>query len=62
VSKGESVKVWKDAWFAQQNGFKIWTPPKVLAEDATVRDLTADNGMEWNNDLVDSIFLPFQGS
>lgn len=60
IGRGDQVQMWRDAWLPTQAGYKLWTTPNTLDEAVLVRDLMDDNGLCWNEQLLDQILLPFE--
>jgi hypothetical protein len=61
IGAGDKVNIWKDNWIPFQNGFKILTP-KAGNNINLVNELILEEPSRcWNTNLIDSIFLPFEG-
>ncbi|XP_057745343.1 uncharacterized mitochondrial protein AtMg00310-like [Arachis stenosperma] len=60
IRNGETVKIWKDPWLPKQNGSKPWSTSTTLNPNARVAELMLEEEKEWNTDLINQIFLPFE--
>jgi hypothetical protein len=63
IGNGHSVNIWEDNWLVYQNGYKIITPQAGHNNITKVKDImTFQPNKCWNHDLIDQIFLPFEGT
>lgn len=62
VGNGASIDIWKDQWLHNQNGFRVLTHNPRVDNVERVQDLIIDNPQRWNKDLIEHIFLPFEGT
>uniref|UniRef100_A0A2C9VMD5 Reverse transcriptase zinc-binding domain-containing protein n=1 Tax=Manihot esculenta TaxID=3983 RepID=A0A2C9VMD5_MANES len=60
IGNGETIRIWKDSWLPQQNGFWVWSIAGNFDNNAIVCELFHENRLEWNMDLIRSTFLPFE--
>lgn len=54
------MSILSDNWLPNQNGFLVWTLTNILSENAKVNTLIVQDTYWWNNDLIYSIFFPFE--
>lgn len=62
VGNGASINIWEHQWLHQQNGYKVLTHNPGIHNVNMVQDLMLDNPPRWNKDLIEHIFIPFEGS
>lgn len=61
VGDGENIKIWKDPWIPGTQTRKIISPRGDANEEAEVGVLIDPIRKEWNVELVNQLFLPFEG-
>ncbi len=59
VGTGNSIKIWKHRWLLEDNHRTIITHGPQLLQDCTVDQLILQPKMEWDNALIDKLFLPY---
>ena len=59
VGTGKSIKIWKHRWLLEDNHRTIITHGPQLLQDCTVDQLILQPKMEWDNALIDKLFLPY---
>ena len=59
VGNGKSIKIWKHQWLLEDNHRSIITHGPQLLQDCTVDQLILQPKMEWDTDLIDKLFLPY---
>ena len=57
---GKQVKIFGDRWLPGEEPTKVISPLNSITADWTVSRLLDLNGADWNNQLVDAMFLPFE--
>ena len=57
---GKQVKIFGDRWLPGEEPTKVISPLNSITADWTVSRLLDPNGADWNNQLMDAIFLPFE--
>uniref|UniRef100_A0A2N9I5D1 Reverse transcriptase domain-containing protein n=1 Tax=Fagus sylvatica TaxID=28930 RepID=A0A2N9I5D1_FAGSY len=59
VGNGKSINIWKHRWLLEDNHRNIISHGPQLLKDCTVDQLIIQPQMEWDHDLLDKIFLPY---
>ncbi|XP_074318329.1 uncharacterized protein LOC141655135 [Silene latifolia] len=62
IGDGLSTRVWGDAWVVSNQMGRVITPQPPGHADMRVADLLIDGGKAWNGQLIDDIFLGFEGA
>uniref|UniRef100_A0A2N9FK76 Reverse transcriptase domain-containing protein n=1 Tax=Fagus sylvatica TaxID=28930 RepID=A0A2N9FK76_FAGSY len=60
VGTGENIRIWKDRWLQGAPSATILSPPRILDVNATVGTLILQDSMQWDVELIDQIFLPWE--
>lgn len=60
VGNGEKIKIWGNKWLPIPSSFRVQSPPKILSENATVKELLTVNG-GWNPSLISEIYWEDKG-
>lgn len=58
--KWKHVLVWTDRWILGTQTRKIISPYIVSTEHLLVSDLLLPNSADWNLDMLNALFLPFE--
>jgi hypothetical protein len=58
IGNGRKVRIWKDRWVSPQSNSTIFSPVRLLHEDALVKELFVADSRMWNTNLIYQIFLP----
>jgi ribonuclease HI len=56
VGNGKTIRIWKDRWLNTPTTYRVQSPPKILADNATVSLLIDANTKWWNLPLLERIF------
>ncbi|KAL0303533.1 UNVERIFIED_CONTAM: hypothetical protein Sradi_6221400 [Sesamum radiatum] len=56
VGDGSKIRIWKDRWLPCGLSFKVYSPPRILNENARVAELIQDDGRSWKENLVHNLF------
>ncbi|XP_042980012.1 uncharacterized protein LOC122310200 [Carya illinoinensis] len=62
VENGKNIKIWVDKWVPRLSSYMIQSPVSVLDKEASVDQLINPGTMQWNLDLVHSIFSEEEGT
>ena len=57
-----NIRIFEDRWLPDVGGGKILSPDPNLPRDATVETLIDGDSTNWNFQLMDKTFLPFEAS
>ncbi|MCH91094.1 putative ribonuclease H protein, partial [Trifolium medium] len=60
IGNGDRVNIWEDNWLPHQNGFKVWSKNQGNLDSNLVKDLIDPTTQQWNQNLINQIFLPFE--
>ena len=60
VGTGEHIRIWKDRWLQGAPSAIILSPPRILDVNAKVESLIIQDSMQWDVELSDQIFLPWE--
>jgi hypothetical protein len=60
VGTGANIRIWKDRWLQGAPSATILSPPRMLDVNATVGTLILQDSMQWDVELIDQIFLPWE--
>ena len=60
VDNGANIKVWQDKWLPQGFTYSVTSPRLFLSVDTRVADLIDSNTAKWKNEVLDSLFLPYE--
>ena len=60
VGNGEKVDIWRDNWVCSDTPYKFASPRQILPEAAKVSALINSDSWQWNEALVDTIFIPYE--
>ena len=60
VGDGKSIKIWNDAWLPSTGTGRIISPKFALVCGEAVANLMDHDNAVWNEDLVRSLFVPFE--
>ncbi|KAL0304661.1 UNVERIFIED_CONTAM: hypothetical protein Scaly_2562000 [Sesamum calycinum] len=52
VGDGSKIRIWKDRWLPCGLSFKVYSPPRILDENARAAKLIHDDGRSWKENLV----------
>jgi hypothetical protein len=56
VGNGKTIRIWKDRWLNSPTTYRVQSPPKLLADNATVNHLIDANTKWWDMTLLEQIF------
>ena len=56
----QANKFFGERWLPGEEPAKVISPSNSISTDWTVSRLLVSNGVGWNNQLVDAMFLPFE--
>ncbi len=60
VGTGANIRIWKDCWLQGAPSATVLSPSRLLDVNATVGTLILQDSMQWNVELIDQIFLPWE--
>ena len=60
VGDGKQIKIFGERWLPGEEPAKVISPSSSIIVDWTVSMLLDPNGVGWNDQLVDAMFLPFE--
>ena len=60
VNNGANIKVWQDKWLPQGFTYNVTSPRLFLSVDTRVAGLIDSNTAKWKNEVLDSLFLPYE--
>ncbi|KAL0300467.1 UNVERIFIED_CONTAM: hypothetical protein Sangu_3119300 [Sesamum angustifolium] len=56
VGDGSKIRIWKDRWLPCGSSFKVYSPPRILDENARAAKLIHNDGRSWKENLVHGLF------
>uniref|UniRef100_A0A2N9HL96 Reverse transcriptase zinc-binding domain-containing protein n=1 Tax=Fagus sylvatica TaxID=28930 RepID=A0A2N9HL96_FAGSY len=59
VGDGKNIKIWKQRWLLEDHHRQVITPTPTILADSTVSELISPITKQWDETLIDSIFLPY---
>jgi hypothetical protein len=57
IGNGDNIFVWHDQWLPRPTSYKIFSPGKILEQNARVSVLIDQNTRTWNVGLISEVFL-----
>ena len=60
VGDEKLIRIFKDSWLPETNGGKITSSPTALGSEARVDNLIEQNLGQWNEQVINSCFIPFE--
>ena len=62
VGDGKSINIWNQRWLLEENHRKVISPPPAVLLSSTVSELMIPNSQQWDFQLIDLIFQPYDAS
>lgn len=62
VGRGLAIDIWEDNWLPLQNGYKVWSAKPANSKISLVYELLDHEKNCWNEQLVNSLFMPFEAA
>jgi hypothetical protein len=57
IGNGDSISVWLDRWLPRPTSYKVFSPRKILDQNARVSEFIDQNTRMWKAGLISEIFL-----